>query len=211
MFTGHTTSFWNDRYAEPGCGYGTAPNAYLAAQAHRLRPGMTALVPGDGEGRNGVWLAEQGVHVLSVDLSEVGLQKAQALAAERGVAIQTERADLTAWDWPEATFDVVVEVYLHLGPGARSRLHAAMLAALKPGGLLILEAFRKEQLRYREQYGSGGPPDTAFLYDAETLQQDFAAAEILDLEETVTTLREGSYHSGPAAVVRGLFRRATPA
>lgn len=164
-------------------------------------------MPGDGEGRNGVWLAEQGLDVLAVDLSAEGLRKATALAAERGVPLRTEQADLAAWNWPEAAFDVVAVIYLHFPPEMRRRLHRAMLAALKPGGLLVLEAFRLEQLRYQAEHDSGGPPKEDMLYDAVMLREDFPGAEMLDLEETTTELREGAFHAGPAAVVRGVFRR----
>ena len=206
-FNDHSSSFWDARYADEAYAYGEAPNAYLAAQHARFRPGMRAFVPGDGEGRNGVWLAEQGLDVVSLDLSEAGLRKAERLAAKRGVRIATVRADLTRWTWPVAEFDVVAAIYLHFAPEVRRRMHRAMLDALRPGGLLVVEAFRPEQLAYREAYGSGGPPVEAMLYDAATLRDDFAEAVVLDLESAEVKLGEGAYHNGLAAVVRGVFRR----
>ena len=198
-----STEFWNNRYAEPGFAYGTEPNAFLVSQRSFLRPGMQALAVADGEGRNGVWLAQQGLDVLSVDASEVGLSKARELAADRGVRLRTERADLAAWTWPEAEYDVVVAIFIHFPPEMRARLHRAMLGALKPGGLLILEAFTPEQLNYK----SGGPPVAEMLYTADTLRIDLAGAGIVSLEEHVTELAEGKYHRGPAAVVRLVARR----
>lgn len=207
-FTTHTADFWNERYQQDAFIYGTAPNAYLAAQKHRLRSGMRAFVPGDGEGRNGVWLAGQGLDVLAVDLSHAGVRKAQALADARGVSIQAERADLAAWDWPEAAFDLIVAIYFHLGSDLRPRLHAKMAAALRPGGLLILEAFRPEQLQYRERYGSvGGPPMEDLLFTADMLRDDFARLSVIELDETETELHEGEHHTGRSAVVRGIFQR----
>jgi len=198
-----STEFWNNRYAETGFAYGTEPNAFLVSQKNHLRPGMTALAVADGEGRNGVWLAQQGLEVLSVDASEVGLSKARELAADRGVRLRTERADLTAWQWPEQTFDVVVAIYIHFPPEVRVRMHRAMFGALKPGGVLILEAFTPEQLKYK----SGGPPVAEMLYTADMLRIDFAGGEILSIEEVVANLAEGKYHRGPAAVVRLVLRR----
>jgi len=195
--------FWDERYAEPGYAYGTEPNAFLAAQQARLRPGGRALVVADGEGRNGVWLARQGLAVLSVDASGVGLAKAQALAATYGVTIDTLQADLTTWDWPLAEYDVVVAIFAHFRPEHRARLHASMVAALRPGGMVILEAFTPAQLGY----ASGGPRDPEMLYSADLLRADFAAAEILLLDETLTELDEGRYHRGTGAVVRMLARR----
>jgi 2-polyprenyl-3-methyl-5-hydroxy-6-metoxy-1,4-benzoquinol methylase len=195
--------FWNQRYTEPGFAYGTEPNAFLVSQAHHFKPGMKALAVADGEGRNGVWLAQQGLDVLSVDASAVGLQKAQQLAVDRGVTLRTERVELTTWAWPVAMFDMVVAIYIHFPPPVRAIMHRAMFNALKPGGVLILEAFTPDQLKYR----SGGPPVAEMLYTPELLRIDFAGAEILHLDERVTELAEGKYHRGPAAVVRLVLQR----
>jgi SAM-dependent methyltransferase len=203
------TDFWNSRYAEPGFAYGTEPNAFLVAQKNYLRPGMQALAVADGEGRNGVWLAQQGLDVLSVDASEVGLRKTRELAAKRGIRLRTEQVELTTWSWPEATYDVVVSIFVHFPPEARARLHRAMFNALKPGGVLILEAFTPEQLKYK----SGGPPVREMLYTPDMLKADFgvresaAHGELLRLEEGIVDLAEGKYHHGPAAVVRLVLRR----
>lgn len=197
------TEFWNARYAEPGFAYGTEPNAFLVSQKQYLKPGLKALAVADGEGRNGVWLAEQGLDVLSVDASEVGLRKTRELAAERGVVVRTEQADLTSWDWPVNRFDVVISIYAHFPPPVRARLHRAMFNALKPGGVLILEAFTPEQLKYK----SGGPPVVEMLYTAEMLRADFDVAKPLLLEEVVVELAEGKYHRGPASVVRLVLSR----
>ena len=102
---------WEARFSPPGYVFGKDPNAFLKAQAHRLRPGQSALSVADGEGRNGVWLAEQGLDVLSIDFSPVALAKARALAQERGVALRTEVADVTTWRWPEAAYDVIVAIF----------------------------------------------------------------------------------------------------
>lgn len=198
-----STDFWNARYAEPGYAYGTEPNAFLVSMKQYLRPGMQALAVADGEGRNGVWLAQQGLDVLSVDASEVGLDKARALAADRGVKIRTVRADLTSWQWPEQKFDVVVAIYVHFPPEVRARMHRRMFEALRPGGVLIVEAFTPAQLGNK----SGGPPVAEMLYTADMLKTDFAGGETLLLEECNAELAEGQYHRGPAAVVRLVLRR----
>ena len=206
-FKKKTAPFWDARYANDAYAYGTEPNAYLVEQRHRLQPGMKALVPADGEGRNGVWLAEQGLDVTSVDISEAGVQKMQRFADARGVTLHTVHADLTEWDWPTDHFDVIVSVYFHVGEAMRVQLHHAMLAALRPGGIIILEAFCPAQLAYRDVHGSGGPPNLAMLYSAATLRNDFARAEVLELAEVETELHEGPFHNGLASVVRGVFRR----
>jgi 2-polyprenyl-3-methyl-5-hydroxy-6-metoxy-1,4-benzoquinol methylase len=198
-----STDFWNSRYAEPGYAYGTEPNAFLVSQKKYLKPGGKALAVADGEGRNGVWLAQQGLDVLSVDASEVGLRKTQELASDRGVAIHTEKVDLITWSWPAQKFDVVAAIYIHFPPEVRACMHRRMFEALKPGGVLILEAFTPAQLNYK----SGGPQVAEMLYSADMLRIDLAGGEILLIEELVTELAEGKYHRGPAAVVRLLLRR----
>ena len=198
-----TNDFWNARYAEPGFAYGTEPNSFLVSQKQYLKPGMKALAVADGEGRNGVWLAQQGLDVLSVDTSEVGLRKARELAQSRGVSLRTELADLTTWKWPEHEFDLVVAIFIHFMPESRARMHANMLRALKPGGMLIMEAFTPKQLEYK----TGGPPVKEMLYTADMLREEFSEGEVLRLEEILTGLNEGPYHRGMAAVVRLIVKR----
>lgn len=214
-----TNDFWNSRFSEPGYAYGTEPNAFLVSQKHYLMPGLKALAVADGEGRNGVWLAQQGLDVLSVDGSEVGLRKARELAQRRGVSIRTEQAELTRWQWPENAFDIVVAIFIHFPPEHRARMHANMLRALKPGGVLIMEAFTPEQLEYK----TGGPPVREMLYSVEMMCSDFdipacadaaqgkkpgaTPAEILLLQQTLTELHEGLYHRGTASVVRLVVKR----
>jgi SAM-dependent methyltransferase len=195
--------FWNDRYREPGFIYGEHPNAFLVAHERLFHPGQRALAVADGEGRNGVWLAARGLEVVSVDASEVALEKARRLAADRGVSLETVCADLARWDWPEAEFDHVMSIFAHFPPDVRPHIHRAMLRALKPGGLLLLEAFSPEQM----DYDSGGPRDPAMLYSAVILREDFVDGDIEEIGETVTTLDEGPYHQGPAAVTRAVVRR----
>jgi len=195
--------FWQARYSEPGLAYGLEPNAFLKQQVDRLPPGSNVLVVGDGEGRNGVWLAQQGMQVTSVDYAQAGVDRALALAGESKVEINAICADLNDWPWPQAEFDVVVSIYLHFPSALRPQMHQRMQAALKPGGQMILEAFNKAQLGY----SSGGPPQADALFSAELLAQDFASIDISLCQESVVVLNEGRYHVGPGAVVRLLATR----
>jgi SAM-dependent methyltransferase len=195
--------FWDQRYRESGFAYGEAPNAFLVSHERLYQPGQRALAVADGEGRNGVWLASRGLSVLSVDRSEVGLEKARALAEQQGVSVDTLCADLAEWEWPEAAFDHVVAIFAPFPPDMRQSIHRAMLRSLKPGGVLLLEAFSPEQMDYQ----SGGPRDPAMLYSGVMLREDFVDGDIEEIAETLTTLDEGPYHQGPAAVTRALVRR----
>lgn len=195
--------FWEDRYAGEGYLFGTEPNDFLLAEAGRLVPGARALAVADGEGRNGVWLAQQGLEVLSVDFSANALAKARALAAEHGVAIETRQADLFEWDWPLEAFDLVAAFFMHAGSAQQPVLLAAMFAALKPGGLLIFEAYGAAQAECE----FGGPDDPDRLYSAAGLRQALGGAEIVLLEEKTIIRRSGRFPGKPAAVVRLLARR----
>jgi SAM-dependent methyltransferase len=203
-------AMWDERYRGEPYAYGLEPNAFLAAQAGHLKPGMRAFVPGDGEGRNGVWLAARGLEVDTLDLSAFGVEKAQRLAAHRGVSINAMQADALAWDWPEARYDLIALIFLHLVEPDRRRLHAKAVGALKPGGLIVLEAFRTEQVERQKAGARGGPRDPALLYPAEALRADFEGEEILALEAVDAAMAEGALHVGMSAVVRALVRRRRP-
>ena len=194
---------WDERFSQAEPVYGQEPNAHLRAQAPRLKPGAKVLVPGDGYGRNGLWLAKQGFQVHTVDLSPVGVERARKAAHAANLNMSIELADLSAWKWPVATFDAVASIFLHLPPELRANTHSRMLDALHPAGIVILEAFTPTQL----QHSSGGPKQMELLYTAEILRLDFAAAEILELQESEVQLAEGRMHRGPAAVVRAVFRK----
>lgn len=201
------SSFWDQRYAEPGHAFGVAPNVFLASQAHRLVKGQRALVPGDGDGRNGVWLALQGLVVDTVDLSPKGVAKAIALAGERGVTINAIVADLTTWDWPVGVYDVVASIYLHFDEATSALMHNRMLASLKPGGIVVLEAYNPQHRAFQKTGSVGGPQDVAMLMSADRLRRDFRDADILLLEETEVDLSEGIRHTGRSSVTRLVARK----
>lgn len=194
---------WEDRYAGEDYLFGTEPNDFLAEEAARLVPGSRALAVADGEGRNGVWLAGQGLDVLSVDFSANALAKARALASQRGLRIETQQADLFAWDWPVAAFDLVAAFFIQPGTAQQRILFAAMLAALKPGGMLIFEAHAKAQAASE----FGGPDDPDHLYSAANVREVLAGAEIVMLEEKAIIRRSGRHPGKEAAVVRLIARR----
>lgn len=204
--------FWDQRFAEPGYKYGTAPNAFLAAEARRLPATARVLVPGDGEGRNGVWLAGQGHRVQAVDSSAVGLAKARALAADAGVAdryatVLADLADLPAWQPAADSLDAVVLVYTHLPSALRRQVHRAAAAGLVPGGWLLLEAFHPKQLGYT----SGGPRDADMLPTPADIAMDLdGLLTPLLAWDGETVLDEGPGHQGPAWVTRWIGRRAPP-
>lgn len=191
-------AFWDSRYASPEYAYGTAPNAGLVALEHLLPREARVLVPGDGEGRNGVWLATRGHQVSVVDQSAAGLRKCAQLAESRGVGVNVLHADLADYRPEPAGFDALVLVFVHLPPDLRRRVHQRLLAALRPGGVLILEGFD----RSHAGLPGGGPRDPAWLFDAAMLRADFVACPELSVELIDGDLDEGPWHQGHARVLR---------
>ncbi len=195
---------WETRFRAPGYAFGKEPNAFLKSQAHRLRGGGTALSVADGEGRNGVWLAEQGFDVLAIDFSPTALAKARALAAERGVRLRTELADVTGWRWPANAFDVVAAIFTQfVSPTERPGFFENLKRALKAGGLLLIQGYRPEQLAYK----TGGPSDVARLYTRALLQDAFGDMAELEIREHDGEISEGVAHVGMSALIDLVARK----
>jgi SAM-dependent methyltransferase len=196
--------FWDARYDTSTYIFGTRPNVFLASHRQLFEPGTHVLAVADGEGRNGVWLAEQGCEVLSVDISPLGIEKARKLAQQRAVTVRFECADLLQWQWPQQEFDVVVCIFIQFAtPAQRQKLFDGFWSALKPGGRLLLQGYGVKQL----QYNSGGPGKLENLYTTEMLREGFAGWEIDALNEYEAVLDEGPKHSGMAALVDLVTRK----
>ncbi|MDP2411645.1 MAG: class I SAM-dependent methyltransferase [Pseudolabrys sp.] len=201
-----TTEFerWQQRFAQPGYLFGTAPNAFLKSKASLLRREGRALAIADGEGRNGVFLAEQGLDVLSVDYSPLAQAKAQKLAAERGVTLRTEQADMTTWSWEPEAYDVVAAIFIQFAtPPERAAIFAGIKRTLKPGGLLLMQGYRPKQLEYK----TGGPPNADHLYTREMLQSAFADFSTLEIVEHDSEIEEGAGHAGMSALIDVVGRK----
>jgi SAM-dependent methyltransferase len=195
---------WNARFAAPEYVFGTEPNAFLAAQAARLRPAMSALCVADGEGRNGVWLARQGLRVTAFDFSAEGIAKARRLAAQAGVDVDYRQCDAAQWDWTAARYDVVVAIFVQFaGPALRAAMFDGMVRALAPGGLLIVQGYGPRQL----EYATGGPKNLENLYTEELLRDGFASLEILHLAAHDDVIGEGDGHRGMSALVDMVARK----
>jgi cyclopropane fatty-acyl-phospholipid synthase-like methyltransferase len=190
-------SVWNERYAGEAYFYGTEPNAFLVSQKPLLKAGMSCLAVADGEGRNGVWLAEQGLDVLSLDASPVAQAKAKRLAQTRGVAMRFEQADLLSWRSDER-FDLIAAIFIQfVGPELRPAQFENLKRHLKPGGLLLLQGYTLRQLEYK----TGGPSQAENLYSEAMLRGLCADMEMLHLREHDSVIREGAGHSGQSALI----------
>jgi len=197
-------AFWDDRYAEDEYLFGTAPNAFLAREVHRLPPGSKVLAVADGEGRNSVFLAQHGHRVVATDISERALDKARALAERRAVEVKYRQANLVEWEWPAEAFDAVVGIFIQFaGPELREDIFDGIHRSLKPGGLLLLEGYREEQLAY----GTGGPSNIENLYTEDGLRRAFSMWEIELLDAYDAEIEEGTGHSGKSALIDLIARK----
>jgi cyclopropane fatty-acyl-phospholipid synthase-like methyltransferase len=195
---------WNSRYAAADYLFGTAPNDFLASQRSRLRAGQRALCVADGEGRNSVWLAEQGLEVTAFDFSPAGVEKARRLAAQRGVRAHYDVSTVYDWAWPESAFDVVAAIFVQFAdPPMRDFMFERMVRALVPGGLVFLIGYTPKQ----RQYDTGGPKQVDQLYTEPMLREAFKALEILELREYEADLAEGSRHQGRSALIHLVARK----
>lgn len=194
---------WDERYGAETFMYGTEPNDFLREQVALLPKSGEVLCLAEGEGRNAVFLAQQGLHVTGVDGSAVGLAKAHKLAAARGVAIETQVADLSDWDLGDARWDVIVSIWAHLPAPLRASLHPRIARALRPGGVLVLEHYHPKQLAYK----TGGPPDPTMMLTLDELTKSFPGWIHEHTFEGERDVQEGAGHSGRSFVTQARLRR----
>ncbi|WP_339109216.1 class I SAM-dependent methyltransferase [Thioclava sp. GXIMD4216] len=195
---------WDQRYAHSDYVFGTAPAEFVRRQAGRLTPGMRVLSLAEGEGRNAVFLAEQGLEVTGVELSAPAREKAQRLAASRGVTITMLSQDLRGWDWPVAEYDALLACFIQFAdPAFREDIFDGMRRAVAPGGVVMIHGFARRQPRY----GTGGPSNVEQLYDLDLLREAFPRWKILHQADYDADLSEGEGHSGRAALIDFVMQR----
>lgn len=197
-------AFWNQRFAAEEYIFGRDANVFLQSQRSLFAPGMRVLDVATGEGRNAVWLAQLGCEVLGIDISPLGLAKARRFAAERGVSVHFEEADVRTWPWPSQRFDAVVSIFIQFaGPSERGAVFGGMREALRPGGLVVLQGYTPRQIEFK----TGGPPQVEHMYTRALLEEAFAGFEILHLREHESELAEGSKHVGRSALIDLVARK----
>lgn len=198
-----TRDFWNEKYADTDYAYGTEPNEFLVSAVAKLKRGET-LSLAEGEGRNAVWLAQQGFTVSSIEQSEKGVAKTLRLALQRGVIVMAERGELETFNIQPNSWDLVVSIYAHTPQELRRKLHRQVVAGLKPGGVFILEAYTPAQI----PNNTGGPKDASLMPTAELLRSELHGLVFDHLEEIERDVVEGSLHTGTAHVVQLVAHRA---
>jgi ubiquinone/menaquinone biosynthesis C-methylase UbiE len=188
--------FWNERYKEEVFAYGIEANDFLRTQS--FPEGSKILCLAEGEGRNGVYLAEQGHDVTCVDYSEEGIRKMTQLSDMKGVVIHPVLADLNEYEFQPNAWDGIVIIFGHLPTALREKVHGQFFKALKSGGKLVLEAYHKSQMEYK----TGGPMTETMLYSEEELRSDFHEFEHLEIHQLEREVHEGEFHFGTAAVIQ---------
>jgi 2-polyprenyl-3-methyl-5-hydroxy-6-metoxy-1,4-benzoquinol methylase len=191
--------FWNERFNQPEFIFGKEPNEYLVEQASNyLKPNFSVLCIADGEGRNGVWLAKQGMSVTGFDISDIALAKASQFAADSGVNIQYSLCDTDGFHWQANSYDAVIGIFIQFAdPEMRARIFKQVHQTLKPGGVFILQGYTPKQLEYK----TGGPSLLEYLYTEEIIRELSREFEILDLQCYEKELSEGAKHSGMSALL----------
>ncbi len=188
-------NIWNQRYAQEEYVYGVNPNEFYKEELSKLQPGKI-LFPAEGEGRNAVYAAIKGWDVVAFDSSEEAKKKAEKLAEKNNVRLNYQTASIEEFEFEENSFDAIVLIYVHTMN--REENHQKLLRLLKPGGVIILEGFSKEQL----VNNSGGPRNLEMLFSEEELTRDFNDLKEKQITKTETELNEGQLHKGKASVIR---------
>lgn len=196
--------FWDERYSDNAYVYGTSPNEYFKQKLDAIPSPGKLLLLAEGEGRNAVYAAQNGWQVTAVDFSAIGREKALRLAEEQGVEIDYQLADIQQFDMAKnGPWDAIGLIYAHQPAVIRTAVHQKCIQALRPGGLIILEAFNKNQIGR----SSGGPKDPESLYSQNELEKDFEGLEMLEAGEYSCYLNEGPGHEGQAEIVRLLLKK----
>ena len=201
------TDRWNERYSNEAYAYGLEPNDFLKQELEKISPAKI-LFPAEGEGRNALFAASLDWEVSAFDIAQEGKNKAMKLAQERGLSIDYQVGNLTELNYTPAQFDAIALVYAHFPAAIKSELHKALSNLLKPGGIIIFEAFSKSHLDYiAKNEKVGGPKELDMLFSIEEIQNDFSNYEVVLLEEKEIELQEGLFHNGTGSVIRFVGRK----
>jgi 2-polyprenyl-3-methyl-5-hydroxy-6-metoxy-1,4-benzoquinol methylase len=193
------TQFWNERFDKEEFIFGKEPNEYLVEKTKEyLKPNDKVLCIADGEGRNGVWLAKQGMQVVGFDASDIALVKAKQFAKENQVEVEYSFSDTDSFDWQANAYDAVVAIFIQFAdPAMRARIFHHVYQTLKPGGVFILQGYTPKQLDYK----TGGPSALEHLYTEESIRELAKDFEVLELVSYERVLNEGARHSGMSALL----------
>ncbi|MFI8715288.1 class I SAM-dependent methyltransferase [Brevibacillus brevis] len=196
-------NIWNDRFHSEEYYYGEEPNVFIEQQAYRLEHGQKVIAFAEGEGRNAVFLAKRNLEVTAIDYAESGLQKTKKLAQKHSVDVLTQKIDLLEEDVPSGEYDAAIMVYGHFHKNAQTMILNKMKKAIKPKGIMMLEVFSEEQLKY----GTGGPQDLDMLYDPREILAWCKGHEVVHFFYGEQKRVAGKAHTGLAHVIQLVLRK----
>lgn len=200
--------FWEERYSAESFAYGVEPNEFLKKAFNEFKLKGTILLPAEGEGRNAVFAAKEGLKVTCFDMSNQGKLKALQLAELNNVHIDYKVGEFSEMAFKENSFDIIALIYAHFPSSVKSQYHKTITKYLKKDGVLILEGFTEKQFKINEEYKqSFGPKDIDMLYTVEGIQNDFSELETIELKEELIDLNEGIYHKGKGSVIRFIGKK----
>ncbi len=201
--------FWNNRYNQNEFTYGKEPNAFVKEKLPLFQAGKI-LFPAEGEGRNSVYAAQLGWDVSAFDFSKIGKEKAEKLAASKGVKIDYKVNGFLEENYEPNVFDVICMTFVHFEPNVKTAMHKRLDSYLKLGGHIIFEAFSKEHREISKvNPAAGGPPDANMMYSIEEIEQDFKNYEVIELQKQKVVLNEGSGHVGESSVIRFIGKKVS--
>ena len=197
---------WNEKFTKDGYMYGEKPNMFIKYNLNGVKKEGKILCLAEGEGRNAIYLAQEGYEVSAIDNSDVGLAKLDAKAKELGLKVETTHMDLNDWE-PKEGYDAIVASFMHLPEPLRTKTFKTCIEALNVNGRIVMEFFSKDQMR--ENFPSGGPKNLDLLYEVETLSPIFNQdnLQMMQLSQEVDTLDEGWGHQGLASLVRLIVKK----
>ncbi|XOK64770.1 class I SAM-dependent methyltransferase [Paenibacillus elgii] len=194
---------WHERFNSEEYYYGEEPNVFIQQQAFRLEQCSKVIAFAEGEGRNAVFLAKRNHEVTAIDYAESGLHKTKKLARKHGVDVHTRKLDLLAEDVPNEEYDAAIMVFGHFHKDDQAMILNKMKNAIKPEGIMMLEVYSKDQLKY----GTGGPPDPDLLYDPQEILAWCEGHEVVHFFYGEQERVEGKAHTGLAHVIQLVLRK----
>ncbi len=194
---------WNNRYSDKEFAYGITPNEFFKTNLDKYNPKGKLLLPAEGEGRNAVYAAKNGLDVFAFDISIEGKKKAEQLAKKENVGITYEVGEFFDLELVQEKFDIAALIYAHFPPPILDKYYQKVAELLKPNGLLILEGFSVNHLPFRASNPKvGGPNKIEMLFSEAMIKRNFPNFEVLQLEDIEVELKEGLYHNGIGKVIR---------
>ncbi|WP_188068320.1 class I SAM-dependent methyltransferase [Brevibacillus brevis] len=196
-------NIWNERFHSEEYYYGEEPNLFIQQQAYRLEQGQKVIAFAEGEGRNAVFLAKRNLEVTAIDYAESGLHKTKKLAQKHSVDVLTQKIDLLQEEVSSEEYDAAIMVYGHFHKNAQTMILNKMKKAIKPRGIMMLEVFSEEQLKYH----TGGPQDIDMLYDPKEILAWCKGHEVIHFFYGEQERVAGKAHTGLAHVIQLVLRK----